>query len=288
MKVCLLAIAKNEDHYIQEWVDYYLRWNFDDIFIIQDNWKAQLKHHSKIHLIDGYLPESESLDGCKQNKYYSEFIRKYNSIYDWIAIFDIDEFFFSKHHNDIHDFLKNKDDLPSIGIHWRMFGGQNILFNDNYNVINRFNKSCKNCDFVFKSIYNMPKLKRIFGNDTINNVDLISVHTFKDICYNNINGENIRLYDTLQYGYDGSKISIELEKVNQQELQSAKDNVYLAHYRKTYHEFKERYKNTNSEWWIQYMKSMNYDFKKIYDNLSPLSFSEIENLDLINFVKSHG
>lgn len=33
MKTALVCIAKNEDHYIDEWLKYYLKLGFADIFI---------------------------------------------------------------------------------------------------------------------------------------------------------------------------------------------------------------------------------------------------------------
>jgi len=281
MKVCLLAIAKNEDHYIQEWINYYLRWNFDDIFIIQDNWKAPEQSNSKVHLLTGDLPESATLDSDKQNTYYSDFIKKHNKDYDWIAIFDIDEFFYAKDCYDIHDFLTGKEDLPSIGIHWRMFGDNNISEVGDYSVITRFTRCCKECDNTFKSIYNMNKLRSIFGQDTLDNESIISVHTFRDITV-----KGIKLYD-LQYGSDSSKISINWDDRNVNELMLVKNTCYLAHFRKTFDEFVERYKNTNCVWWVKFKQSMNNDYKKMFEKLCPSNFSEIDNFDLVEFM-NHG
>ena len=36
MKCALVCIAKDEDHYIQEWVDYHLMLGFSDIYVWQN------------------------------------------------------------------------------------------------------------------------------------------------------------------------------------------------------------------------------------------------------------
>ena len=285
MKVCLLAIAKNEDNYIQEWIDYHLSWNFDDIFIIQDNWKAPKQTNSKVHLIDGDIPENESVDTVKQRTYYSDFIKKHNKDYDWIAIFDIDEFFWAKDCYDIHDFLNDKDNLPSIGINWRMFGDSNIAERNYYNLINCFKRSRSCCENTFKSFYNMNKLRSLLGETILNKQSIIDVHTFRDIEVD-IKGKSTKLY-SLQYGCDKSKISIDWNKRNENELMISKNTVYLAHFRKTYKEFVERYKNTNCVWWVKFKQEMNNDYKKMFEKICPSVFNEVENLDLVEFI-NHG
>ena len=37
MKTALVCIAKNEDHYIDEWIEYYLKLGIDHIFIYQND-----------------------------------------------------------------------------------------------------------------------------------------------------------------------------------------------------------------------------------------------------------
>ena len=39
MKVALVCIAKNEDLYIDEWIDYHFKLGFDEIFVYQNNWR---------------------------------------------------------------------------------------------------------------------------------------------------------------------------------------------------------------------------------------------------------
>lgn len=54
MKVALAAIAKNEDHYIDEWINYHLKLGIDDIVIYMNDWryKKTSPHCDRLTLID--------------------------------------------------------------------------------------------------------------------------------------------------------------------------------------------------------------------------------------------
>lgn len=279
-RICLLAQAKNEDHYIQEWIDYHQKLNFDDIFIIQDNWSANIRNDANVHLIDGYLTQNIGHDK-KQLIYYSDFINKHNKDYDWIVIFDIDEFLFLKEFNDIHNFLETKTECGSIGFHWRMFGDNNITkLNENYKVISRFTRSCKECSVEFKSAYNMNRLRILLGQEILDSTALVLCHEFRDLTLN-----GIRLRDQ-QFGVDGiTKIVSNYDTANKDERIKSKDIAYLAHYRKTYPEFIERYRNTKSSFWTKFIDSMDNDMTKVYQKMNPPYFNEVENKDLLNLIK---
>lgn len=58
----LVCIAKDEDNYIQEWIDYHLKLGFSDIYIWQNNWRSKVvKERGDIHLrvIDGDFKQVE-------------------------------------------------------------------------------------------------------------------------------------------------------------------------------------------------------------------------------------
>lgn len=39
MKKAIICIAKNEDLYIDEWIQYHLKIGFDRVFVYQNNWR---------------------------------------------------------------------------------------------------------------------------------------------------------------------------------------------------------------------------------------------------------
>lgn len=47
MKTAVVCMAKNEDHYIDEWIDYHHRLGFDDFYIYRDNWDGMTEMMKK-------------------------------------------------------------------------------------------------------------------------------------------------------------------------------------------------------------------------------------------------
>lgn len=137
-KCALVCIAKDEDDYIQEWVDYHLKLGFSDIYVWQNNWRCtNLIQNEHVHLkiIDG---------NYKQLDCYNQAIEQIWNEYDWIAFFDVDEFLVinSKLTNceSISQFLSQDkyNNISSICVNWRIFGDSGQTVFNTFNVLERF------------------------------------------------------------------------------------------------------------------------------------------------------
>lgn len=113
-KVALVCIAKNEDDYIQEWIDYHKKLGFDDIFIFQNNWRWHGACEN-VHKIEFDGPNM-------QQPAYNFFSYKMKDHFEWAAFFDVDEFLVLKKHNNISEFLNEYANFPAIGINEVLFG----------------------------------------------------------------------------------------------------------------------------------------------------------------------
>jgi hypothetical protein len=150
-KSALVCIAKNEDHYIKEWIEYHTKLGFDKIFIYQNDWRCNLEHPNITkYELDGY---------GKQTEAYNFFIRDHHTEYEWAAFFDVDEFLVLKKHQRINDFLEEYKQYPALGIGWYFFGtnGHEVVKDNNYSVIDRFTKRRNILDKFFKSIIKLDK-----------------------------------------------------------------------------------------------------------------------------------
>ena len=86
MKTALVAIARNEEHYLKEWYEYNRKIGFDDIFVYENNWRYKGEVPSYVHLIEW--------DGtCQQLPAYNDFIENKRANFDWALFIDVDEFF---------------------------------------------------------------------------------------------------------------------------------------------------------------------------------------------------
>lgn len=150
MDVALVCIAKNEDPYIEEWVNYNLKLGFDKVFIYENNWRCKLNNDNIVKIpFDG---------NTKQIDAYNDFIQKYSNRYQWAAFFDVDEFLVLKQDKNIKDFISNYIDYNGIGINWCIFGSNGIeKINNNYNVLSRFTKRQKEINQHIKTILKLNK-----------------------------------------------------------------------------------------------------------------------------------
>lgn len=147
MKIALVCIAKNEDDYIQEWVNYHLKLGFDNIFIYENDWASNVEDPKVIkYPVTGVRQQIPS---------YNNFIKSHKNEYDWAAFLDIDEFLVLKKHKTIHDFINEYKDNDSIGINWVLFGDNNLNETDDYRVIDRFTMRQNSTNPHVKSIINL-------------------------------------------------------------------------------------------------------------------------------------
>lgn len=149
MRVALVCIAKNEDDYIQEWIDYNKKLGFDKIFIYENDWCCNINDEKVVKI--KYNGQT------KQMSSYNDFVVNYGKEYDWAAFFDVDEFLVLKQHNNIQEFINEYKESQSIAINWMLFGDNNhqTINNNDYSVINRFTKRDNSINPHIKTICNL-------------------------------------------------------------------------------------------------------------------------------------
>lgn len=142
MKTAICCIAKCENRYLQEWVDYHLSLGFSQIYI-WDNNNPDGEHPEDV------LPDYSQVTilNCRgekafQNKAYTKFYKEHGKDYDWIAFIDIDEFItFSdeSHIKTIDAFLSRYDDnVQIVHLNWMCYGDDEVVGLDRFDVVTRF------------------------------------------------------------------------------------------------------------------------------------------------------
>jgi hypothetical protein len=154
MKVALVCIAKNEDSYIEEWVNYHLKLGVDQIFMYENDWDSIFESPNLTKI---------KINGVRQQiPMYNEFISKYKTEYDWVAFLDVDEFLVLKKHKNIHEFISEYSSYDAIGINWVLFGDNNHTNIENYGLINRFTMRQSGPNQHIKSIVNLKRSGHMF------------------------------------------------------------------------------------------------------------------------------
>jgi len=157
MKVALVCIAKNEDFYIKEWVDYHIKLGFHKIFIYENEWRCNVDFDSNSIVKIPFDGKSQQMN------VYQNFINHYSVEYNWVAFFDVDEFLVLKKHNSVSDLILEFKNETCLAVNWVFFGDNNLknVTDNNYSVLSRFTKRQIGVDRHIKSIINLKNHVKI-------------------------------------------------------------------------------------------------------------------------------
>ena len=173
IKVCLCTVGKDENKYINEFVEHYKNYGIDKIFIYDnndvdgENFQDTLSEYIKIKFIEIVNHRGERRI---QTKMFQDCYHKNKKKYNWLIFYDIDEFIHLEKYNNIKEFLNSKifQKCNSIYLNFLMHTDNNLYYYDNRSLVERFTETIKNKKYCFgKSI--------IKGN--LKNIRISSVHT---------------------------------------------------------------------------------------------------------------
>jgi len=150
MKVALVVVAKSEDYYLDEWLDYNHKIGFDKIIMYQNDWRTDIERP---------FLEKRVWDGKSvQLPIYNSFLDT-DTEYDWVAFFDCDEFLVLKKHNNIKEFIEEYGKHPVLSFNWYFFGNLGLQTRTSNSLLRMFPNRNKNVDQHVKVM-----VKRDSGN----------------------------------------------------------------------------------------------------------------------------
>lgn len=148
MKIAIVAIAKDEELYIEEWLNYYRKLGATHFFIFDNNDEG----NNKLPELIGSNPDVSIIDirgrkalnaagmqvGCN-TKIYNE--QKDN--FDYFGYFDIDEFLYMEGKT-IEEFVSQEQfkNVDVIKFNWRYYGDNDLVWYDPRPVQERFPIPC--------------------------------------------------------------------------------------------------------------------------------------------------
>ncbi|MET0313599.1 MAG: FkbM family methyltransferase [Hansschlegelia sp.] len=134
-KICVVAIAKNEERFLEEWISHYLSLGVDAIHIY-DN-ESDDKTAEMIKAIGERFPVfykywENPVSQSPQITAYNDFLQNSSSEYKWVGYFDLDEFLVIKTgQKSIHDVLNGlPDDVSAVAVNWLTFGTSDVETRD--------------------------------------------------------------------------------------------------------------------------------------------------------------
>ena len=143
MAICV--IAKQENLYIREFVEYYRNLGIKKIFLYDNN---ELKGEKFEEVLSDHINEDfveiNNYRGMlsPQREAYTDCYINNNNNFDWFAFYDIDEFLFLENYTNINDFLSLSkfEKCSSILINWKYYGDNNNIYYEMKPVQDRFTK----------------------------------------------------------------------------------------------------------------------------------------------------
>ena len=147
-KVCLCAIAKKENLYIEYFIEHYKQLGYNHIYLYDNNDidEEKVENIIKKYIDEGFVTLID-IRGQIQIKidpqmlsYYDCYEKHYKE-YDWLSFFDIDEYLMPKPKGiKIQKFLENEryKDCPNIKINWFIFSDNGQIKYEKKPLVKRF------------------------------------------------------------------------------------------------------------------------------------------------------
>ena len=152
-RTAVVCIAKDEDYYLFEWLDYHLRLGFDDAYVYCNNWR----YSGKIPELPGKEVKFFELNGpYQQTSAYNDFISRFSSGYHWVAFIDVDEYIANTTSDDLKDVLNRYSKYSEIAVNWRPMGdsGLTSFSPSNTSLAFRFTMGARHLFHATKRIVN--------------------------------------------------------------------------------------------------------------------------------------
>jgi hypothetical protein len=125
--ICLAAILRDEEPFLDEWLVYHKMIGIDHFFLYDDAPDLPLQkllqpHADYITVIPWYYMHDERQGKNRQTKAYMHAVTEFSAGFEWITFIDGDEFIVLRKHDTINEFLAGFPEAISITLRWHVFG----------------------------------------------------------------------------------------------------------------------------------------------------------------------
>lgn len=157
MKVLLCAIAKEENHYLREWVEWYKNIGVDHICLYDNNnpngerFEEVINDYIREGFVEVYNYRGRSQ--CQKDAYNECYARECKN-YDWLMFLDIDELLFinkSPFGGNVKRFLSQPifDNCNGVKVNWKCMtdGGKLRVEDGDYSMFSRFKQASAKTNF---------------------------------------------------------------------------------------------------------------------------------------------
>ncbi|MCI8347592.1 MAG: glycosyltransferase family 92 protein [Bacilli bacterium] len=125
-KLSFVAIVKNEEPYIIEWIEFHRLVGVNKFYIYDNESSDDLKKLLNPYIENGIVVYQYVPGKNMQNIVYADAIKKYKDESKYMGFIDIDEFVIPHEDNDlgdiVDDVLAKKEGAAGVAINWRIYG----------------------------------------------------------------------------------------------------------------------------------------------------------------------
>jgi hypothetical protein len=123
----IVAIAKNEQDYIKEWVAFHKIQGVDRIILYNNDSTDNMVEEIKPFIEDGYIIYNEIHGLGQQLNAYNDALKKYSKLFKYLAFIDCDEFLFPVDEKEtvlsvIEKTMKMDKHAGGVCVNWVMYG----------------------------------------------------------------------------------------------------------------------------------------------------------------------
>lgn len=203
LKTVIVCIVKKENQYLREFVEYYKNLGFTNIILYDNNdIDGELLYPVISDYINSGFVKIYNVRGVQQYhlqlSVYNEAYKNYYNKYDWFAFIDCDEYIILNKHKTISEYLSQEkfNKCNKIVLFWKVYGDNNMIYNDGRRLIDRFINESKTSDVkTFHNKFNKNLIKGGLKEYTYNN--LFNNDSAHDIYIDNACDCNGNTYFTL-------------------------------------------------------------------------------------------
>lgn len=127
----IVAIAKNEEDYIKEWVAFHKVMGFDKIILYDNDSTDNMVEEIRPFIEEGYVIYNEIHGTAQQLNAYNDALKKYTKLFKYLAFIDCDEFLFPVDpHETVLSVIEKTMNLDrcagGVCVNWAMFGSSGL------------------------------------------------------------------------------------------------------------------------------------------------------------------
>ena len=216
IKTALCTIAREENLYVKEYIEYYLKLGVDHIFIYDDNddnTEKIIDVIDKKFIKNVSVYETKKFNITNQSEAFTECYKSNYDKFDWFLMLDMDEYLYIVN-NTLTSYLTNKrfNKCDFIKINWVIATDNDLIYYDPRPLFERFKPPYIKSGFV-KSIIrgNISDLKYMTHSPYISPKRNITCNNigkriyYKDINFENIRPINIKLAYIIHFSYKSTE-----------------------------------------------------------------------------------